>query len=448
MLKTLRFVFLFVTLAGFLALNYGFTNWVVLVFGLSIPLGHVLAFAALLLALPGNWKKAIIFLKEPVVLAFIALAILSLGHLVFDLKKYGGYAARDASFLVESVFLLLGFLWAQNKKDKSLFLRSLLGVFLVTFLYSLTAVRSDLLLAVSPVSGVFQRVPIFGIYAFIVFPLQVGALFFIMVAPHITRWSIRLLWVLAILQSGWMFLFQHRSSYVTLLVIILLALFLEGIRRAGHIGALHLSGFLVLIFITNLLSIWGITLMGRNDEVSVSFYIKQVKTFNPKINVNNVTRTDWRLKIAHEAIEHWLATPTTIVVGEGFGGALTDIKIAGVSLVDPSQKLEIAVRQPHNIQLTILARFGLVGFIIWIYIQARFVFLFVRSLRGKKKGSFEHALKLWLFLFFISGIIIASFEPWIEWPFGAIPFFIVLGFALAFISPHLKKMVENEVSEV
>jgi hypothetical protein len=448
LLKILRFVFLFMTLAGFLALNYGFANWVVLVFGLRIPLGHALALIALLLSLPGNWKKAILFLKEPAVLAFIGLTLLAMGHLIFDLKRYGGYAARDASFLAESVFLLLGFLWAQNEKDRELFLRGLLGVFLITFFYALTAVRADVIMAVSPVSGVFQRVSIFGNYCFIVFPLQVGALFFILVAPQMTRWSLRSLWVLAILQIGWMFYFQHRSSYVTLIVIVVLVLALEGIRKTMHICALHAGGFVTLIAVASLLGIWGISLMGRNGDIGVGFYMKQIKTFNPKINMERVTTADWRLKIAREAVEHWLATPTTTVVGEGFGRPLTSLEVPGLSIADTFQKLKITVRQPHNIHLTILARLGLVGFAIWLYIQARFVFLFVRSLRKKKKDSFEYELALWLFLFFITGIILASFQPWIEWPFGAIPFFIVLGFALAFISPHFEKTAEKEVHVV
>jgi O-antigen ligase len=188
--------------------------------------------------------------------------------------------------------------------------------------------------------------------------------------------------------------------------------------------------------------------MGRNNYVSLDFYLEHFETLNPEKSMPRVTRSSWRLNVWREAIEHWQATPVTIVVGEGFGRPLTSLRVAGLSIADSSQILQIAVRQPHNIQLTILARLGLVGFIIWIFIQARFVFLFVRSLRKKKKDSLEHALTLWLFLFFISGIIIASFQPWIEWPFGAIPFFIVSGFALAFISPCHEKTAEIEVKEV
>ena len=125
-MKTLRFILTFLVLTGYVALNYGFANWSFYVYKWSIPIGHLLSFAALVAAfslLKEKRKTTLEFLKEPVIIAWLILSGLSLIHLVYDLPAYGGYAARDASFVAEGAFLFLGFLWARSDEDKTIFLR-------------------------------------------------------------------------------------------------------------------------------------------------------------------------------------------------------------------------------------------------------------------------------------------------------------------------------------
>ena len=448
-MKKIKSVFLFTALGGFLALNYGFANWSLYLYKLSIPIGHLLSFAALVAAfslLKEKRKTTLEFLKEPVIIAWLILSGLSLIHLVHDLPAYGGYAARDASFVAEGAFLFLGFLWARSQEDKTLFLRCLGLVFLLTFLYSLTVLWPGGLASISPTSGIFQRIAILGNYSFIYFGLQIGALFYIIVAPRTMKWPAACLWTLAILQIGWMFYFQARSSYVTIIVLILLALALSGLRQALRITALHAAGFIALLAFASLLyGIWGINLIGSRGEVNPAFYLQHVETINPDNNLPNVSPANWRLEVWREAVGHWLATPATILVGEGFGRPLTSKQIPGVSLnAGQGQGILVAVRQPHDIHLTVLARLGILGFLLWAFINLRIVYLFICSLWKNPKNTFEHALKLWLFLFYITSMILASLQPWLEFSYGAIPFYIVLGFSLGILSPH-QKIISKEV---
>jgi len=447
-MKSLKFIFLFAALAGFLVLNYGFANWSLYVGKLSIPIGHLLSFAALFfafIAVKEKRKTTLEFLKEPVIIGWLILSGISLVHLAFDLPRYGGYAARDASFVAEGAFLFLGFLWAQSDEDRTLFLRGPGLVFLLTFLYSLTVLWPGGLASISPTSGIFQRIPIIGNYSFIYFSLQIGALFYILLAPRTMKWPAPFLWTLAILQIGWMFYFQARSTYTSILVIIAIVLIFDGIRRALHISTLHLAGFIALIALAGILRGFGYNLIGRGGEVSPTFYIQHADTINPENNLPNVSPANWRLEVWREAIGHWLATPATILVGEGFGRPLTSKQIPGVALsAGEPQGILVAVRQPHDIHLTVLARLGIIGFLVWAFINARIMYLFIRSLRKDPKDTFEHALKLWLFLFYITGMILASVQPWLEWSFGAIPFYIVLGFTLGTLSPH-QKITSKEV---
>ena len=106
-------------------------------------------------------------------------------------------------------------------------------------------------------------------------------------------------------------------------------------------------------------------------------------------------------------------------------------------------KFSVAIRQPHDIHLTMLARLGIIGFLLWAFINVRIIYLFIRSLWNDPKEPFEHALKFWLFLFYITGIILASLQPWLEFSYGAIPFYIVLGFSLAILTQKRKDLIEK-----
>ena len=77
------------------------------------------------------------------------------------------------------------------------------------------------------------------------------------------------------------------------------------------------------------------------------------------------------------------------------------------------------VRSPHNYNLTIMARYGLVVFGIWIYwLVLLFKPLFKKRLQGKQ---------LAIVCILLAFIINASFDVYLEGPMGAFPFWSFVG---------------------
>ena len=105
-----------VALLGYMVLNYGFANLAFTFGGIPVPVGHVLTLSALTLALPGKGAEVRLFLHEPLVRAWLVLLALTLLHLLGDAPTHGLYGIRDASFVVEGLFLLLGFLCATGER--------------------------------------------------------------------------------------------------------------------------------------------------------------------------------------------------------------------------------------------------------------------------------------------------------------------------------------------
>jgi hypothetical protein len=98
----------------------------------------------------------------------------------------------------------------------------------------------------------------------------------------------------------------------------------------------------------------------------------------------------------------------------------------GMSLADTDLENDLNegnLRSPHNFHLTILARFGVPIFFLWIY----WMFLHLRKIRGKNISPFM----LILLSISLSFLINASFDVFLEGPMAAMPFWIFVGMVYA-----------------
>jgi hypothetical protein len=120
---------------------------------------------------------------------------------------------------------------------------------------------------------------------------------------------------------------------------------------------------------------------------------------------NKIWRLVWWAKLVNESftLQHFF-------VGKGLG-----MSLAGNDNLNSDENL----RSPHNFHLTILARFGYIVFITWLYwLFVIFKPLFTRKLEGKTL-----AITSILLAFIING----SFDVFFEGPMGAFPFWTFVG---------------------
>lgn len=420
------------TLTGYVVLNYGFTN-LALPIALPVPVGYILAFLALGIAVLGHSSEVKSLLREPVVWCWLTLAGMSLLHLVGDVSTYGTYAIRDSSFVAEGVFLLLGFLWARSRGGVDSFVRVLAFLFAANLAYALTYHFSGLLQSISPVSGVFRDVPILGSYTHTPVFLILGALFYALLGARVTRWPLPVVAGLVITQAGWSLVFQGRSVYVAAVLAVLILAWLYSVRAAARIGAGIIVGVLLLLAAT---SIFGVALPGRLGTVSAEFLVQHFRSMFLEPDTPAVGSAQWRLQLIPEVLDRWLQTPSTVLVGEGFGQPL--ISHVGTTGVQ--------TRQPHNTHLTVLARLGIVGLAVWIFMLARIgCLLVVGSLSARRGAPFDRSVRVWLTIFFAIGALLTTVQPWLEFSYGAVPFFTVIGFALGYLQECRQSAAEKRL---
>ena len=114
--------------------------------------------------------------------------------------------------------------------------------------------------------------------------------------------------------------------------------------------------------------------------------------------------------------------------GKGFGVNLADAD-GFQSTVDHS------LRSPHNSNMTVLARMGVPGLILWLLLQGLFGLGLLRAtLAFRRAGDPKLALiGGLLFAYWIAMMVDTSFDPYLEGPQGGIWFWTVLGLGLVVI---------------
>jgi hypothetical protein len=134
-------------------------------------------------------------------------------------------------------------------------------------------------------------------------------------------------------------------------------------------------------------------------------------------------RLHWWKKILHYTFEgpyFW--------TGRGFGINLAQAdKPSGIS--DEETKL----RSPHNGHMTVIARTGVPGTLLWIALNVTFAFRVFRAYKlGQRTGSrYWSGLNLWILCYWMAAVINMSFDVYLEGPQGGIWYWSLIGLGTA-----------------
>jgi O-Antigen ligase len=415
-------------LSGYLVLNYGFDNLAVHVGGFPILISYGLMYVALMLAVFRCWDLVVRAVPEPAVLCALGVLMLASFHMVTDIPSYGAWAFRDCTMCFDSLFLLMGLVWAM-KNDSIYFLAKwLMFIFVVNMVYSFTLPWGETLWSWSPVSGAFLQVPVLGNYNGAGDLLFAGAMFCICVGRYVISRPRWLTPFLAVTQLLGITITQVRRMYVGIVVVILILILVGEIKKFANLLVLVLAAIAVLFVVTTL---GGLEITGRIGPVNPEFFRDHIRSMSgTEVEDTPGSSMQSRITMSDEAIRHFLAHP---VFGEGFGRPLLD----AANAID--ETTGAITRMPHNSSLTYLARLGSVGFVGWIgfhfCVLTRFFYAFRQRHCCDKR---LYAMALWFFLFYVIFMIGSFVEGPFEYPSRAIPFYFLMGSALGMIRWHLR----------
>jgi O-antigen ligase len=134
---------------------------------------------------------------------------------------------------------------------------------------------------------------------------------------------------------------------------------------------------------------------------------------------------EWRLEWWDDII-HYTVFGDYFWLGKGFGINLADDD--GFQVFEDS-----SLRSPHNGHLTILARMGVPGLLLWVALQLTFVSGLVRAVfRARRRREEAWArFHIWILVYWFAFMVNGSFDVFLEGPQGGIWFWSLFGFGTA-----------------
>jgi hypothetical protein len=418
---TIRNLVVLATIWLYLIFNWGFMQLrIPPTAGSGLPVGEMVLLVYLVTI---NYTSVLGRLSLTVaILPFMVWWTFGLGRALFDFTHHGMWALRDAAHVLESLFLLVGFVFAGDPKSLDRFFKWLPTLLAISVFYGLLYPFRVELWNLSPtiMSGAGYPAPIFGSMANTPQLLYMAAIYLmlfhsnrllanvvavLLIGYTVAMFEARTLYLILIAVFGFILLYRRSTlSNLSLFAILsgfLLALIpLVGLHLEGRLGADFGPGFLVAHF----LAIFGICDPHYAGVCSAAQGVDQ--------------RLAWWTKI----YDSMSKDAFSMLLGLGYGLPLTNFH--GASGAE--------VREPHNSYLSVLARTGIIGVIAWgtmmVELLRRWHNTFVRCrLVGWREG--ENRL-LVLMVFFISTWVLALGEDGFEKPYNIIPFYFFWGIIL------------------
>jgi hypothetical protein len=415
----MRTTILLLILTGYIFLNQGFMQ-VRVPPTYGVPIGE---FALVCyLAMTNVWvvlarMRAVVHL-----LPFLIWWGFGIGRALFDTGEYGMWALRDASQVIDSLFVILGFNIARRPGDLDRLFRWLAWLIPVLAVYVMIGYPLKLA-EISPTlpGGSGEPVPLFGIMNTADVALLWCAMYLIVAAPK-SGISLRSFVFAGGLVGYAVLMLQNRTTYMQLVVMLgFTALF-----RRRSVGP-FLAFVPIVVVAVLLISTLGLKISGRlSDEVSLSFYADHLAAMFGVSNGDDeaiagaAAGVGQRLEWWRDIYERLSADPATMLTGLGYGFPLVPFKATG----------DIQVREPHNSVISVVARLGLIGLSAWIWMQCELFLCWFRCLRRTRRfssgGEWENRLLI-LLSFLVLVMVGAIGEDNMEKPFFAIPYYFFWG---------------------
>ncbi|KJS42814.1 MAG: hypothetical protein VR70_03660 [Rhodospirillaceae bacterium BRH_c57] len=423
-LGRIKFTLLMSMLVGYLVLTYGFMQLRIPPGGIGIPLGELVLMVYLMTI---TWPRVLHDMGRTTYLPIFVLwwgygaIMVSIGAL-----KYGPWALRDATSMIESLYVIVGFAVASNPRQLDRFFRWL-GIAALLYVAMLWGYFDSVnLRQYSPTlqGGQGQDVALIFYYPFasnFVLWAAAGLLLFFTRHP---RWGKFALMGAGMLIAFALVVVQARLTYLQ--IVALVALFML-LRRSTLTRATLL---IPMMFVgLGLFLMAGVQVGGRiTEQVDFDFFINHVLSIVgmgeggesiEQANSGVPLRLQWWENIwdqLTEGIHHML-------FGLGYGIPLVDFGVGEEG---------VKVREPHNSYLSLLARLGIVGVVLWVSMHIALLSAWWRAWSFARRMGWQEwdDRLIWLMTFFILLWVAALPEDGFEKPFFAIPYYIMWGVVL------------------
>lgn len=392
----------------------------------GVPMGEIvllLFFVSL-----GDFKWLPHFSRSIFLFPFLVWWTLGIGRALSSVPEHGMWALRDATHVIESLFLWVGFVYAAKPATVDRFFFWLRKILVVASLYGLTYPFRDFLRNFSPsIEGAA------GYTTTIIFQYVNSALMMLMEAARrfigrSGKSGLGTPLIAGFLIAFAVAFFQARTVYLQVIAILILFAWLH--RAAlGKIWMSLVMATLAFLFVATS----GIEISGRLGQVvSLDFLVNHFAAIAGVENEGVVgaargvgQRLDWWAII-------WQRVTSDVghmLFGLGYG----------FPLIEFTNNQNTVVREPHNSYMSIFGRMGFVGVLVFSWGHILLLRVWFKAFRlcrrvGHRLG--QNRLLL-LMVYFVLIWVLSLGEDAFEKPYVTIPYYFFWGIVLRYYQ-HLR----------
>lgn len=394
----------------------------------SVPTGELLI-VFFFLSLPRDLDFINPFFRSVPFVPLVIWWLVGVTQLCIGIAEYGFWALRDATSLVESLFLWIGFVVAAVPGAVPKIIVWFRRILVLSALIVLTYPFRDFLATISPaiMSVHMKPAPLFFTYSLTPIVSLVTALW--LFVSDIRFAGLRSSWLAGLLLIFVAALIQQRTIYLQILFLFVLLAATKPANALRVVGPV-LAGIAVLVAVLAL----GVPIPGRvSADVSLNFYLQHFLaiggtdgggTWESDAVRGAAGGVNQRFLWWSVIWENVTSTWTRALFGLGYG-------ISMVALAnDPT--IDSAVREPHNSLVSALGRTGFIGLVSYVWLHVALAITAVRTYAAYRAKGFDETSQ-WIFLLgamFALFWIAAIGEDAFEKPFIAIPYYFYFGVVL------------------
>ncbi len=419
-LAKIRSQIIFLVVGAYLILNQGFMLLRVPPGGsFGVPFGEMLVIL-FVLTFVFDLKRLPSFANIVPLVPLILWWAVSYVNLVIGVEKHGAWALRDATHIIDSSFLWIGYVAAASPGFFERFSNWLRFILNLGVFYSLLFPFRETLQAYSPkiwAPGGYST-PVF-------FDFQIGGIVTLTAAMRwlVDRASLFRIPVIVLVGAVVVYtaaVFQARTVYLQILTLFLIMMVVQP-RSAIQLSFSMLLGLAGLV----LLLMSGVEITGRlQEKVSLEFFTQHFSAiWGAEGEIATVRgaaggigqRLEWWLKIWNDVTENL----STLFFGLGYGMPLTDFIFTNGAIV----------REPHNSVVSIFARTGFIGLLTFLSLHFFLLQIWLRVFRQcQSLGNTIWRNNLLIMGVFMLMVWVSSIgEDAFEKPYACIPVYFFWG---------------------
>jgi O-antigen ligase len=386
----------------------------------GIPLNELFLVIGLIIAFPILFST---IKQNPIIKPILLWSMIFTISVFLGFLDYGKIALRDASHLIEIWWIPLAIIAFSNVNKEKLYIitKVCLFIYIVRTIIQFLPIEGFFM-----IEGLHSEMDLFSTSALIV--VSNFCFWGIIIKLH-KNYLILVLMALNIVIS------QSRSGIFALFLIGFVYLYVT------HFSSPLIKRFSFFLFgliicysiISNVDSLSSKTKFGK--LLTISEYVDLILSSTGESDTFEgsaygvILRNNWREDVFKKAENSF----SVFLFGQGFGMALTDFWV----------KENVVVREPHNSYLSVFARTGIIGFLIWIIFHLNLnikLLSFFRKNKNRILNDYSTKFLLCCYFCLITGYTTALVQPYFEKPSEIIPFFITVGIIIVL----LKQLTTND----